>query len=329
MHPHSSVPKTTTKTNNIMPSSPSIQQGNAPPRPHAEEQTRKVGCCRWLLAELPVCGSLTAFSPVDPNGKTIDLHRSFCTGQHRPTWDILLVKFVLWGLTVSTFVYGFFVVESPSFYMAFVSYWTLLYSCVYMTQSLTLAFTSEPSRFLLRSTWVMYTNASVHGIIIVLVFWLTEYGPETEVSYFLIMSHGVSFLMTIMDGLWINRTPVRLQHYLFALVFASLYIGWTVLQALLPIDNPNKDGDDEGENLYNILDWVESPLDSAIVCIGLLFVAMPLFTLLFWGLSLCKRHYVRGDAAQENVENDGAKKDQSADTEVETPQVELMEREDC
>lgn len=186
--------------------------------------------------------------------------------------------------------------EYPYWFMAYISYWTMFYSCVYMTLSLASSYlvclpNNEPN-FFIKATWVMYPVAVVHGISVVILFWATEYNPDTyNISYFIVVSHGLSLAASLVDGVLINKVPVRLVHYAFCLTFGLLFIGWSIIQGLIPIDNPNKtDGDDE--SLYSILDWAEDPLQAAIVVVLVMFVAFPIFTLVFWGLSLWGRRYV-------------------------------------
>lgn len=264
------------------------------------------GCCSWLRAELACrcCTNLPVsgwFGSVDAaNGKTIDWNASFQLGASK--W-VLLTKFVLWGFVTGSYIYGWVDYKYPYFFMAYLSYWTLFYAVAYLTLSLaTSVLVKSPTNALLTMTWIAYTVAAVHGILIVLLYWITEYDPATyTIRYFTILAHGASFAVVAIDGLFVNRVPVRLMHYFACLFFGLLFIAWSLAQGLVPVDNPNKDGDDE--SLYSILDWAQDPVASAIVSIICLFGAMPLFTVLFWGLSLLlgRRYVVENNSAQEGL----------------------------
>ena len=284
-----------------------------------KEGNTQVGCCRWIKSELATiwlcfgcfCRNTTPktrmFDSVDPNGQTIDFDKSFQTGGV----GLLIIgaKLVIWGLIVSTFVLGFFDADYAYWYLAYVSHWTLAYSVVYSTFSLIVSFcgrgkrnSGDPSSStcLIRAVWIMYNIAVVHGLLVVILFWVTEYGPNYELRYYLIMVHGVTFALTFIDGAIINHIPVRLSQALWVMFFGILFIAWTLIQALIPIDNPNRD--DGEDHLYNILNWEDEPLESAIVSALVVFVAMPLLTALFWGLSLALGHrYVSNDHDDDSV----------------------------
>lgn len=256
-----------------------------------------VGCCQWFRKEFSSAVPWFHDGP-DPNGKTIDLDRSFCIGEYS-SWGLVLLKLALFGLEVATLVVGWTSYTHPHWFMSYVSHLTVLYSCVYVGLSLLSAFFRETPLWLVKATWVMYSVAAVQGIMVILLFWLTEYGPEFTLTYFLIMAHGVTCMVVIFDGFVINRIPVRLKHCVFVVLFGALFVGWTIVQSLVPVDNPWKDGD-ESNALYKILDWDDSPLQAAIVGAGVVFVTFPLWTMVLWGLSLSGRRYLPDEKASQD-----------------------------
>lgn len=320
-----------------------MEEGN-----NNDDNGEKMGCCGWLKSELAsnwlccgcFCKNITPktrmFDAVDPNGKTIDFDKSFQTGG--VGFLVIGVKFIIWGLIVSTFILGFFDATHAYFYLAYVSHWTLAYSVVYSTFSLLVSFrgrgNGDPSSstWLMRAVWIMYSIAAVHGVLVVLLFWITEYGPNFELRYYLIMSHGITFALTFVDGAIINRIPVRLSQALWVMFFGIIFIAWTLIQALIPIDNPNRDDGDE--NLYNILNWEDEPLESAIVSVLVVFVAMPLFTAMFWGLSIALGHRYVSSSHDDGMDHLGAssggvsssqQKYSENDIEEAAPELELTE----
>eukprot|EP00339_Tiarina_fusa_P026769 CAMPEP_0117024264 /NCGR_PEP_ID=MMETSP0472-20121206/18036_1 /TAXON_ID=693140 ORGANISM="Tiarina fusus, Strain LIS" /NCGR_SAMPLE_ID=MMETSP0472 /ASSEMBLY_ACC=CAM_ASM_000603 /LENGTH=336 /DNA_ID=CAMNT_0004730643 /DNA_START=123 /DNA_END=1133 /DNA_ORIENTATION=- len=330
----------------------SIKHGNEDDAPEtapplsSSNNNNAIGCCTRFAAELFCCGrnSVSMFATQDPDGRVVDLGKSFhstttaATTTTSSRWLLLLLsKFILWGWTVSTYILGVVTYTYPHWFMAYISYWTLAYSVVYMTCSLAVVAFAKRSnqqqpqhrQWLLRATWVMYLVAATHGMMVVLLFWLTEYSGN-PVSYFLLMGHGGTFALVVLDGAVINRTPVRLKQYLFVLIFGSLFVGWSIVQAAVPIDNPFRD-DEGSQYLYNILDWQDKPAESAIVAAMVLFVAMPVFSILFWGISLWGRRYVvDGDGDDDAVARDvhdheQQQQQQTSDTEVEMPQTELID----
>ena len=286
----------------------------------------------------------TWFGHVDKvNGRTIDMKGSFCLEAASRT---LLLKFLCAGLVAVGYIYLWVAYPYPYWFMAYLSYWTLLYAVVYLGSSLILSLVrvplhseaslpSSPSGrrlgFLLKFTWAMYLVAAVHGFMVVILFWATEYSPSKAFRYSTIAPHGISFAMVVLDGIWINKVPVRLCHVVFPFAMGCLFVGWSLIQGLVPIDNPNKEGPDE--SLYSILNWEEKPVASAIVSIIVLFGTFPFFTFFFWGLSLWNRRYVgegSGNATtkDENMASEDGKlvlsslEEEIADVEgLEMPQV--------
>ena len=256
----------------------------------SSSQHRPLGVCGWINAELR---SVPSFGVVDANGKTIDLNQSFCLGDNN---KIIAIKFALWGLTISTLVWGWITYEYPHWFLAYVSYWTLVYTCVYMSFSLFATIRKSPPLWTVRATWVLYTVAIVHNLLVVLLFWIFEYDPERhDLDYFRIMSHGGTFVLCLVDGQVVNRVPIRLKHYGILLIFGLLFIAWTLMQAFTPIDNPWKDEEDDSESLYSLLDWVNQPGQAALISFLSYFCAAPLFLLMFWRLSLVGRRYLEED----------------------------------
>lgn len=260
-------------------------------------------CCSWLRAELAChcCTGLPTTSMFDvvdaANQHTIDLNASF---QLQATLGVKVYKAVMWGFVMASFIQGFSASPHPEFFMAYVTLWTYVYCMIYLTLSLILSFTaktttttttSSPS-VLIKATWCMYLVACTQGIVVVLMFWGTEYDPKTyELEYFVVFSHACNFIIVWIDGWIINKIPVRLSHYVFSFGFGCLFVGWSIIQGLVPIDNPNRDDSAGTEALYTIMDWEQEPTTAIIASIFVLFLAFPFFTFVFWGLSLCGRRY--------------------------------------
>ena len=256
-----------------------------------KDENSKISKCGWLCME--ICG-LPMFSLKDPNGKQLDLERCFKFGHIYSAWYISLAKFVLLGICVATYVYGFLEYQYRHWFMSYVSYWTLLETCIYLVFSFGLSLMKQPYMWIINVTWVMLLVVIVKGIVVVLLFWGTEYDWSAGVppTLFKVASHGISWACAIVDGMIINKTPIRLKHYYFVLAFTLLFLIWTIIQGMIPIDNPWTDDEDNTERLYNILDWQNEPVQATIVSVLVCFVALPLFTTIFWSFSLCYRKYI-------------------------------------
>jgi len=100
------------------------------------------------------------------------------------------------------------------------------------------------------------------------------------------------------DGMLVNRIPLRLQHWYALLVVDMAYMVWTVIHGLLTdVGNPNRKDDDIIYGVNNWKDyWKMSLFWACIVC----FVVRPIMYVLLWWFGnngLCcadRRKYING-----------------------------------
>jgi len=152
-------------------------------------------------------------------------------------------------------------------------------------------------------TWLFFTLAAIAQITVTVLFWGLVYTSGTP-SLFSVLAHGVIFVLVWVDGLVINRIPVRLRHWLeLCLPMFVAYVIWTILQSPLvfEIDNPFVNDD----RIYPVLDWDEKPLFSLGMVSGLVLVFTPIAHTVLWGLSLAGRRYIDVDAAADDNKNEG------------------------
>jgi hypothetical protein len=108
-------------------------------------------------------------------------------------------------------------------------------------------------------------------------------------------------VLVLIDGLMVNRVPVRLKHFPVVFVMTLLYLIWSIIQNLVVENNPNFDDDDDA--LYDVLSWKKDPKSAAIVAVIVLMVVSPTIFMIVWGISLCSRRYVEPEGEeQEEVE---------------------------
>jgi hypothetical protein len=243
----------------------------------------------------------------DPNGKIVDLQKSFLVSPPSSTYTytaILLSKVVLWGLTVSNLVYGWIDTEYPGFHMAYLSHWGLLIATLYQTMSLLVSagIFADSNQYLLHLTWVMFSLAAGFEMIVALLYWFLDYDPdENELDFQNLMTHAIVLVLVLIDGLVLNRTPVRMKHYLVTLVFAIFYIVWTVIHAFVVERNPYSDDEVEYPeiSIYSSFDWNNDLTDATILSAEVCFIVLPIFHLVTWAMSYAKRRYKQeeeGDA---------------------------------
>ena len=153
--------------------------------------------------------------------------------------------------------------------------------------------------------------ASAAGATVAVLYWvfIYDYAKGTPPSYYTVMSHGIAFLVVLADGMIVNSIPLRLKHFIFTLCYGVLFITWSIIQAFAYIDNPEKTSSDEDptEALYSILDWIHTPTTAAIISVIANLLVLPLFSVLFWFISItfCRK-YVDEEGEGNNASNANA-----------------------
>jgi len=245
---------------------------------------------------------LPFFGIVEPNGRTLDLDKSFSVNQHSSIWK-KIVKFLFFSLVIATLIGEWVTNEYPAFYMAYLTRWTLMYHVVYTAFSLLTTF--YPVQWTIRATWLLFSLASVHGLIIALMFWLTEYDESYDLDFFNFSTHGGIAVCVVIDGFIVNKTPLRLKHIVINMGLAILYFIWSIIQGLAPVDNPYKETPPEPQSMYKLINWDTEPVMTIGVCAGVLFVLLPIFQLLFWAISLPFRTYKAQETIAELNDEEG------------------------
>ena len=86
--------------------------------------------------------------------------------------------------------------------------------------------------------------------------------------------------MIIIDGMVINRIPIRLRQLVWVEAVSLFYLLWNIIQQYSCIENPNRD-DDDTVALYDSLDFKKNAGAAVILCVLLILIAIPaLFILL-------------------------------------------------
>lgn len=243
------------------------------------------GCCGRFRAEW----SLSFFDSKDVNGKALDLATSF--SQTNPSWFVLAGKVSLWTIAFADLVKSWSD-SIPSFYLAYLSHWGLLLSVIYLTLSLTMSLVKplQHYRFVVNTTWQLFSLSAVFEIIITALFWILDYDPDRhDIKFTTLTTHGVCLVCVLLDGHLLNRTPVRLKQGIVTTALAATYVIWTVIHTYAIGDNPtNADSD----LIYDVIDWKDSFGSSLILCIIIICAVTPLLHVLIWSISLFGRRYV-------------------------------------
>ena len=228
------------------------------------------------------------FGLTDANGKEIDLRRSFCATRH---WITVFIRLCFLGLAMSDMAVGFHQTQHKGFFMAYLSNWSLTYASLYLLLSFAITICENSSRLIFNLTWGLFSIATVHEIAVIILFWTQEYNPRTyKIDYYIIMTHGIVGFVVLVEGLIINRVPVRLKHCFLVLAFAVLFVVWDLLQNLVFHVNPYHDDDDDA--LYDSLRWQKDPKAAGILTAIVLVVVIPVVQIVVWLLSFWNRRYI-------------------------------------
>lgn len=319
-----------------------ISSGNANAK---EKGVNQQGCCRRLCEEF----RLGFFDlRVAPRAKSeeeeeettsecywmVDIPNSFAPQQ--PTWWlVLIIKFIFWGLTLSTIIMGWaFVADNAGFYLAYFTHWTLLLSFFYLTLSL---FNSSPfcqpqkqegqevtatASCMVKLTWGLFAVVAHAEILVTLLFWLLVYDGG-EILYTTVMGHGIVMILVLLDGLVVNRIPIRMKHFAFCNIYYVLYILWSVIHSFTNIGNPDADPNDpdaDQTSIYGALDWDGNPGGTAVTVVLAFGVASPILFLLLWTLALYNPRTCRFDGSNRkcitNVNNNTDDDEEPGDVEL-------------
>jgi len=96
--------------------------------------------------------------------------------------------------------------------------------------------------------------------------------PTTALPYF---EHGLNFAIMLVD-VFFSRQPFYLLHSVYFIIFAAVYIVFTLLYHAASATNC--DGD---PFIYNAIDW-RSASSTASLVLTLLFVVVPMVNIAFW-----------------------------------------------
>jgi hypothetical protein len=153
-----------------------------------------------------------------------------------------------------------------------------------------------PTTIFVKLAWAFFPLAATLEAVIVMLYWKVDFQAGTEVNYMGYMKHGGVFVIVLLEGLIVDRVPVRLCHLVYPMIVAICYLLWTLVHGLLArIGNPHKNDTTADDNaIYEAINWEERPESSLIICLVSLGMLVPLLFLGVYLLSLPFRRYVNG-----------------------------------
>ena len=188
--------------------------------------------------------SYPLYSLEEPCNRTLDGAECFAPSRHFPLPIILRFLFLTWSLQVlyydvvytyprhNLYIYLGYLTHIGHVFVIF--YFTCSFLCSVVPRRF-LATNNSPCA-LIKLTWTCYATIAPLQVAITTLYWgsgIATY-PNTYCS---IMEHGVLGVLVWIDGVWIGLVPVRAKQVWFLIVSATLYLLWTIIDAVLDIGN--------------------------------------------------------------------------------------------
>ena len=259
-------------------------------------------CCNRFVSDW----SLPLFGLQEPTG-TIDVEASFSPS---PRCRTLTLKICLAAWTLSMLVTDLFSryegTDERKYYLIYLTNWCHLFTVIYTWLSLLLSIvparlltkttgdTNSSPGFIVRVTWGMFSAVATMQVVVVLLFWLLEYGGSDRPSYSEFMKHGGFMVLVVLEGLVLNSIPIRAKHIVFPTLAAIMYSIWTFVHAVLDIGNPFGNDDDvatDDDAIYGVINWRKRPELSIGVIVIATFVVLPVIFLTLWIAAKDLRRY--------------------------------------
>jgi hypothetical protein len=257
-------------------------------------------CCNLLRSELNPCQSF--FRLQDGTGRIMDVRASFAPD----SLGALAWKLFANIVAIFTLIYSIIDTGTASFYLAYLTHWSLLSAVAYLLASLyqsarSCRITQPPGEYTSGSisvTWILFAIAAHAEAMIAILFWLLvyDYGGR-KVEFLDVMPHGGMVVLVWIDGLVVNRIPVRWTHWWGgALAFEAVWAVWSIFHSVVfNIGNPNNNGGDDGNDdgnddaIYEALDWKGDTGYATGLTMAALLILGPIIYSVIWLLSWYKQ----------------------------------------
>lgn len=256
-----------------------------------EDGQQPPSCCSRFLGDW----KLPFFDLSETDGSIIDVTGSFAP---LPFWRTLLVKAVIFGLAISVLVLDMLESEPVRYYFMFLSSWSLLVANLYLMTSLMNTVCGVPDQrpydkrpsFFIRLAWGLYPTAITTELASTVFFWAVVYSSGYPMDWITVMKNVVIPALILFEGHAVNCVPVRMKHLVFPMVFAILFVIWSVIHSYANIGNPYSNVEDpeqtDNDATRPSLNWKDQPTESFGISAILVFGVTPFLFLNIWLLSV-------------------------------------------
>lgn len=257
------------------------------------------------------------------DNKVIDLQRSFAPEPKRWVASFKLILCVwVYQVLFMDLMNESYDGGNIKYYLIYLTHWAFLASLIYFPCSLILSLCGnvkqpnevssndaralgasnlevlqQPS-FMVRLTWGLFSTTATLQVVVTLLFWLLEYSFDDGESptYTSMMKHGGIMVLVFIEGLVVNKIPVRAKHLFIAQAVSVAYSVWTILHSKLGIGNVFSNGGDEDEEnddvIYGVVNWRDYPKETSILMTMVVLVVVPVLFLMLWAVSQFRRRHV-------------------------------------
>lgn len=161
-------------------------------------------------------------------------------------------------------------------------------------------------------TWAIFTLAAVAQTMVTVLYWALLHPPGLPFLFLvsMIMLHGGVCVLILVDGLLVNRIPIRLRHWFEVVLPLFLaWIIWSVLQSPLGFDLNNTYMEAFGaddDKIYPVIDWESKPMMTLALVSVCGFIVSPIVHFALSALSFVGRKYidVKGEGDVENQDSE-------------------------
>ena len=281
-----------------------------------------IGCCSRWRRELNPCQDW--FSVHDEGeDRVLDVPASFAPSS---VWSVLL-KLLAVSYITFTFVHAVYTSDHRDIHFAYLTYWALTLTVLYVWTSIynSIRGAEQPPllsnvSFRIRLQWYLFNLALNTDLLVVLLYWTVDFEPgETTLTYGSVSAHAGSCLAVLLEGFMVNRIPVRWFFWWgTGLPIGLAYLGWTLIHSQTDIGNAGKD---DSDLLYEAVDWEDDPLGTLILFVVSIFVVGPIFQTLIFVISIYGWPFCCGRNIRRYVDNAGREKPDEASPENDEPAV--------
>ena len=133
-------------------------------------------------------------------------------------------------------------------------------------------------RFHHKFFWLLYIISANAGLLVTVGYWTVLYEEDEPVDLNNITKHALNSVFMVIDT-FLNSIPVRLFHFIYALVYIVVYLAFTVVYWQLGGTNT------QGQPyIYKLLDYNNFEASTGCLVAFFLLLVLPVLQLMLFGL---------------------------------------------